>query len=127
MTEKPKDKFKFSGDFVKDGFRIAKNIQLIGKEMRGLALAFAATGNNKISDQLYNVFEECEIYDEAIRNLIRNETSRGLQDAQRMSGAILSSCLDGLAISQKSKEEETETWEEKELQANAFLGSGPSF
>ncbi len=102
MTEKPNDKFEFTGDFVKDGFRLAKNIQLIGKEMRALAMAFAATGNDKISDQLYNVFEECEIYDEAIRNLVGNETSRGLQDAQRMSGAILSSCLAGLEIGRKA-------------------------
>jgi hypothetical protein len=101
MTNKPNDKFQFSGDFVKDGFRIAKSINLIGKEMRALAMAFAAVGNDKVSDQLYSIFEDCEIYDEAIRNLVGNETSRGLQDAQKMSGAILESCLAGLEIGRK--------------------------
>lgn len=104
MTDSPKNKFEFSGDFVKDGFRLAKNIQLMGKEMKALALAFAATGNDKVSDQLFNIFEECEIYDEAIRNLISRETSRGLQDAQRMSGTILESCLAGIKIGKEEQE-----------------------
>jgi hypothetical protein len=75
----------------------------MGKELRGLSMAFAATGNDKMSDQLHNLFEECEIYDEAIRYLVGEETSRGLQDAQKMSGAILSSCLAGLKIGKEQQ------------------------
>ncbi len=93
MTTKPKEEFELSGDFVKDGFRLAKMISLMGHEMRGLAMAFAATGNDKLSDQLFNIYLECEIYDEGLRNLIGNESRRGLNEAQKMSGAILASCL----------------------------------
>lgn len=105
MTNKPNDKFQFSGDLVEDGFRLAKNISLIGKEIQALAMAFATVGNDKVSDQLFAIFEECEIYDEAIRNLVAIETSRSLQDAQKMSGAILESCLAGLKIGKKDEKD----------------------
>lgn len=91
MTEKPE--MILSGDFVKDGFAIARYINSMGKELRGLGNAFFVCGNEKMSEQLHGMFEECNMLDDAIRNLVSNETSRGLHDAQQASANMLLACL----------------------------------
>lgn len=78
-----------TNNFVNDGFRIATNISLMGREMGVLSRAFAMVGNEKVSDQLYHISLECEKYDAEIRKLIGNETSRALKEAQEMMGTIL--------------------------------------
>lgn len=103
MTEKPK--MILSGEFVNDGFAIAKYINSMGKELRNLANAFYMCGNDKMSEQLFSMFEECQMLDEAVRNLVGNETSRGLRDAQHASANMLVACL---AVA-KMKETDTVT------------------
>lgn len=94
MTEKPK--LNLTGEFVRDGFDIAKYINSMGKELRSLAYAFYACGNDRMHDQLHAMFEECEMLDEAIRSLVSNETARGLKEARQASANVLMACLSAL-------------------------------
>jgi hypothetical protein len=96
MTEKPKLNLTLTGEFVKDGFDIAKYINSMGKELCRLSYAFYACGNNRMHDQLHAMFKECEMLEEAIRNLVDNETARGLKEARQASANVLMACLSAM-------------------------------
>lgn len=95
------DSYKLKGDFVKDGFMLSTGVSCIGREMLGLSKAFALVGNDKLSEQFYNLFEELGAISDSIKNLVGDRTRSDLEGAQKMSGAILSSCLAGVEIAKQ--------------------------
>ena len=93
-----KDQYKLTGNFVNDGFKLSTAISCIGREMRGLSQAFMVTGNEKLSNQFFDLEQELEVISDCIKELVGNETSRGLIEAQKGSANIFMACLAGAKI-----------------------------
>lgn len=95
------DSYKLKGNFVNDGFILSTGVSCIARELMGLSKAFALVGNDKLSDQFYNLFEELGAISDSIKTLVGDRTQSDLESAQKMSGAILSSCLAGIEIAKQ--------------------------
>lgn len=96
--------FALKGDFLDDSFRLAKFVGEIGDDLKRLAKAFLMTGNQGMAETLYQYGIELNTADESLREIVGNETSRGLRDAQEMSATILTSCLSGMEIAKQKTE-----------------------
>jgi len=64
-----KDQYKLTGNFVNDGFKLSTAISCIGREMRGLSQAFMVTGNEKLSNQFFDLEQELEVISDCIKEL----------------------------------------------------------
>jgi hypothetical protein len=102
MNNDYSDQYKIKGDFIKDGFMLATGVSCISRELMHLSKAFASVGNAQLSDQFCNLFEELGAISDSIKTLVGNRTQSDLESAQKMSGAILSSCLAGMEIEKQN-------------------------
>lgn len=93
--------YRLKGDFSKDSRMLSTGVECISRELADLSRAFLKVGNDKISDQLFNIAEELEAIKESMKALSSNRIQSDLQDAQKISGAILSSCLAGMEIAKQ--------------------------
>ena len=79
--------------FVNDCFDCAKTIESNANRISVLAESFHLTGNDKLAEKLYSIFDSLTEQSERVRKICSNKTSQDLKDVQDATGNMLKGML----------------------------------